>query len=186
MNRRGFSLIEVMIAMGILSIVMLASAQMFTQIFAQQRGMNQSFDLLQFIETVDGITRNSPTCQPTLIGQPFNPVTPTAVVYTDPSGPITVGTRIGTNGSLIVDTVMLTSVALTAPNQYLAELSFTVDKTGQVVGPKTLTRKIRLQVSVLAGLVTDCFSSSDVTLAKVCASILGTFNPVTQICSPIP
>jgi prepilin-type N-terminal cleavage/methylation domain-containing protein len=183
--KNGFSLIEVMIALAVMSILMLGSLQMFTQIFAQQRAMSQSFELFQFIETVDSTIRSSPACKSALAGASFNPIGLSSVVYHDPNGPITAGSKIGQG--LIVQSVTLSNVSpLLVPGDYSAQLTFIVDHVGQIIGPRTVVRSLRLQVSVLGGAVTDCFSSSDVTLAKVCASLLGTFNPVTQICSPIP
>ncbi len=186
MNQRGFSLIEAMVVAGIVVMLSLFQAQMITNLARSNRAQAALFDYMQFIQSVNSQLSTSQTCDPALVGEPYQPIvnSRTNVVFHDPSGPITAGSNMG---SFKISQLELNHLAATlTPGVYSAVLAVSGEKLGDITGPRGMHKALKLTVVAPSGVVTSCYSATDLTLAKICQSILGTFDPLTQICSAVP
>jgi type II secretory pathway pseudopilin PulG len=189
MNRKGFGLIEVMIAAGLMGMIALSIATLIVNLNRSMRAQNQAFEFSQFVQSADALTRMPFTCTPALGGQFFasSPAgTQTPITYVDPSGPLAAGSTVGNLSFTMISLFAIAPIPFTI-NQYLADLSFAANRSGDIIGPRGMHRSLRIQITTTAGgIITSCSSYSDLTLAKICASVQGTFDPVTQLCSAIP
>ena len=186
MSARGFSLIEAMIVSAVVVMLSLFQAEMVANLARTNHAQATLFDYLQFIQSVNYQITTPQTCALALLGEPYQPVlgAKTIVTFHDPSGPITMGSAMG---SFKISQMELNHVTGTAqPFTYGATLNVSGEKLGDITGPRGMHKALKLTVVAPAGVVTECYSASELTLSKVCASMLGTFDPVSQICGAIP
>lgn len=155
-NSKGFSLIEVMVTMAISMIIIYANAQFMVSMNRSMRGVTLSQEMMEFMQRVMLVTFKPASCSGSLVGQPFNVIgVPTEVTFTEPGQPpVAAGSLVG---GLAFTSVALRSTAPTGvPGEYFATLTFTADKTGDVLGAKTLVRSIPLRLLIGGGVVASC------------------------------
>lgn len=185
--KKGFMLIEMVIAVGIMTIIVYTMMSLTSNAVKNTRGMQLTLDFLQLQSEASMITFYPATCNLAIGGQPFVPSKSTYISYRSASGTI-ISNGTVYNG-LRFNRVSLDDLGVVAgfPNQYVASLTFTAMKTGAFSGPPILTRSIPLKLVIAGGVVQNCFSFADMSLASVCASFMpphnGVFDVATQTCT---
>ena len=192
MRDRGFSLIEALVSISILTILILAQMQMMANQARNNLAQAIAFDFQQFIQSVDSALTTPSTCDPALSGQPFvagfDPLGSglrTPVTYVDSTGALSVGVTHGKFKFTQMELQHIGNVPLSV-GTYDAAFNISADRIGEIVGPRGMHRSLRLTVVAPAGVVTDCYSTTNLTLQKICQSLLGVFDPTTQVCGAIP
>ena len=193
-NNAGFSLVEVMVAAGVLGVVTMGSMQLMNTMSDGQRRMWQMLNLTDAIAEVQNAVRNQETCRATL-----NPAGPPILISTtggasnftvlrraDGTALVTAPTEYGTGaGRIRVDVFQLTS---TGPNNVgqakTASVVLRYRKREGAVWGAQLVRDIPIKViPTAANRVSRCYLSD--MSGPACDALGGDFDELTGRCTTI-
>lgn len=201
-DQRGFSLVEIMIVAGILSLIVAGSATFFLQMMKNQNRLDARMDYLTFKEYVRTVLSNTTTCSSSLGSQEFlKSAAETAdgdlVSLQLPNYPLineTDATKFE-EFKLIVQGVTLRNAQLVGTNSlgydvYRTDMVgnfFTTRPTAEGTGE--LGEKIlgSVLVAINAGQIETCVTANDLDLAAQelnCIAVGGVWDPVEKKCTP--
>lgn len=193
-NNKGFTIVEVLVAIGIMGIVSLGIAEMFRQMAEQQRNVVQLMNKQDLKSTATIAIRDKGGCTNTLSGVliPTSVAGATAVAggIKDNQGNVVV-TSTGANptkiGNAAGDWLQVTGVRFfsTTPNVPFTRKAATIRilyNRAKSLG--TVNEGLDIPISVVpdgAGRVSLCYGY-DFTDDNICNTNGGTFNPTTGVC----
>lgn len=193
-RNKGFTIVEVLVAVGIMGIVSLGIAEMFRQMAEQQRNVVQLMNKQDLKNSILVAIRDKDGCTNTLLNRP---------IPTNPNAPVSIPNGIKNNapspvgGALIVqngqnfgaaagDWLTITNIQLVSqgPNIVGSLKNAKVRVSySRVKGRGPVTENIEIDVKVIpkaGGLVDTCWT--DFTDATICTANGGTYNPATGAC----
>ena len=191
------SLIEILVAMGVMSILMLAFTQMMTQQIKQTSALEQTLARLDVERTLSTFLADGSVCKASLETQTFNEAALASTSFNVSNLPSS--THSGAlylieankqasalSGSLKVNTIVYKNIQSTGiTNKYNMDLEVTF--TGGIRPLKPLIFKMILNTenSTTAGVknITGCNTSG--MTADICNSFDGFWNPSTGKCSGV-
>jgi hypothetical protein len=162
-SRRASSLIQVIIVAGIFGFLSVSMADLLVSAMRAQRGIevrdatrDLEQDLVRFLSEAGNCQRALKTLKPGAEGQEISDIP-----KSDGSFFLKVGEP-QKNGLLIVESMRVHSFVTNSSSQTgigMAKLSFVVRASGEVVGPKNLTRELQLSAQLdLDGKIQGCFA----------------------------
>jgi prepilin-type N-terminal cleavage/methylation domain-containing protein len=180
-RQHGFSLVEVMVVVGIMALVGLGVATLMTNTNRQQQSITAASDFSTLVNTIQGILNNSGSCLQSFGGAAAPQLTipwvaPIPVTLTMGGGGATINGVANCSANLAAcqkygNNLAITTFAITAisnqldsgaANQYIATLTLTADRsTGKLnaVGGNSLTKAFTMVVTVdpaNANKITNC------------------------------
>jgi len=184
----GFTLVEIMVAMGIGAVLMLAMAEMMTGMNKGQKNVALTMDYNSLISTISLTLLNDQACKTSLLGQPFNASGDQPVVMQPPGSP-EIRTGAVVSGWLI-NSLSLANNALVATlgtdKQYLATLTLRAQKQNAATSVGAASKApAAFAVYVLvdsSNRIKECYSK-DGTAVQACTAQGGTYTPgATPLC----
>ncbi|MFM6929763.1 MAG: type II secretion system protein [Bdellovibrio sp.] len=193
-NNKGFTIVEVLIAIGIMGIVSLGIAEMFRQMAEQQRNVVQLMNKQDLKSTATIAVRDKGGCTNTLTGMliPTTVAGATSIAagIKDNQGNVIV-TSAGANptriGNAAGDWLQVTNIRFfsTTPNVPFTRKAATIRvQYNRAKANGTITEGLDIPISVVpdaAGKVSLCYGY-DFTDDNICSTNGGTFNPMTGVC----
>ncbi len=172
----GFTLIEMMVVVGITSILGTVFSTLISQMFSQQANLTESMEALDIKSGLMRMLNNSQTCTDNLKpGVSINPLAPPpasislqSLDYYDSNGVkqnnfVAVGQAVAGASRLKVGAISLVNINRIQPQSYSADLHIVFDVPPGLVRPKDATiTNLQLTTQILAGSekIQDCSSSS--------------------------
>jgi prepilin-type N-terminal cleavage/methylation domain-containing protein len=191
LKQDGFSMIEIMIASGVASLVLLMLAQMLANQFKATRTLELRSAARDLVEDMVGILNNRDNCQASLVGKNPNNATPTQILVQQPQGPIVRYTTASPGNEIGPLKIKLTGIRLNtnstkgvppignqASGTALLTLSFSLGSS--VVGGATYEAERRISVVTDGtGNISTCSTTlMDKQMAQYfCSTLRGTWNP---------
>jgi|GEM_PF-1740838 len=193
-NKIGMSLIEVLIAMGVMSIAMMGFMQIMSNQVKQTRGLEETLARLDLEKTLANFLADGSICKVSLPGNTFNVTDVATTTFTVNSLPssaaIGAGVLIEINkqasavsNTLKINSIIYKNIQSTAiADKYNMDLEVSFKDGLRPLKPLIFKMLLNTE-DASAGVkkVTGCNSSS--MNANICASLNGVYNPTTGKCS---
>ncbi len=198
LSKLGFSLIEMMVVVGVMSIVMLAAGQFIMANMHATRSIELTSELDQMMLELQLTLKNPAVCAANLPNLASNPLDPTAPARIALSKIDSLTSTILTNGGTLRNqsgstvNIYLENFQNISPTEYTADLAVELDK-GQVniIGGKLIKRHILLDLTTAnpapAVTVSACYAmaNSSSSPTAVCSLLGGTYNATSGLCDNI-
>lgn len=188
-RQNGFSLIQTIVALGVMSIIALSMTELYRH---QQRGMkllSQKYDILNLQNSLNSLVITSSTaCTSQLAGQTFSTdgvtsTTPSSSVVSFPSNEIRAGAaatgyllaKAGDallGSSVIINSIQVSNILYTGvPGRYIANLAIDYDPNSliQLMKPLRMNLVIYATVSGTTATITSCGNESKLNCSLVTA-----------------
>lgn len=194
LNKKGFSLIQVMVAVGLLAIVSMGVAELMVSSSRVSKSMNTRMERLIFYTELSNNLLTQQNCTAAINGQPFdlaqvNSINGMSVTLNLPGfGAIAPGADVQTTNLQVESLAISNAVDQGVPGQdvYRVELKARVKAKTNIVGGESLKPSPLpgIYVTVLGGAITSC--SSELGVSYVCNKMDGIYDPVTDKCEVKP
>jgi prepilin-type N-terminal cleavage/methylation domain-containing protein len=205
-NKKGFSLVEVMVAAVILSIIGLAVSQTTTNMFKATKSNSQSIDAQTLQSQIAQILSDSANCRqnfgPPSVGGAISlgSTNQTRDLYAPNGGGgwlVAYDVDSATsylNNSLLVKSWKYEQSQIISPTEVVGTLTLNLEKVGDVVvGGKTLNKSIVMNTTLTGpgGTITDCYAMSasataGATVACTAGKYVSALNDGVPICTDFP
>ncbi|OFZ19258.1 MAG: hypothetical protein A2X94_05750 [Bdellovibrionales bacterium GWB1_55_8] len=183
LDQKAFTLIEVLMATGLLGIVALGMATLTTNMQKEQRRLSETMQIQNSVNLSQLIFTNTEQCTCQLKGKNFNSDLATNPsidltelnIYSDPStclGPKSLAMTTAANNPAKLQTLRLNGITAAGTNQYFAKIQFTFS------GAQDVNREldVMLTTSTAAGTatITNCGAASAGAVACPCGACWST------------
>lgn len=158
-RNRGISLVEVMVAMGLMGGVAVLFTTFMNQSAKGQRGLASAMEFNQLVSDITLVLQKSDTCQTSLGGETATAASVRIKNPANPAGPALAeqGKRVSA-GSTLSEVLIKDIVSVGGAGERLGTLRLTVSRDMSVnVGVPTMSRELRLRFKVNgANQITSC------------------------------
>lgn len=192
-NIKGFTVVEVLVAIGIMGIVSLGIAEMFRQMAEQQRTVLQLMNKQDLRDRVLVAIRDQDGCRNTLGDKPIptggasTPITVIKNNATNPVGGDSVLILNQTVGNAAGDRLTVTNLQLLSqganvvgtPKDAKVRVTYTRERSR---GTSTESLDIDIKVIPKAGGLVDICYGTAFAISNICSANGGTFNQATGAC----
>lgn len=197
LNQNGFSLIEILIASGIIAIVAMAMASMTSSQQKQMRLLEQKSETIDLKNTLAKLLYDPAICTTQLQNLPLTPDVALNFVNKDISSintavestPIVAGPVAGVSSPLPnsktgikVDGLRLQNFVLIKPGVYRSIMEISFDKNSTIIALIPINLGLVLKVNMATNQIQSC-ESLDIKESH-CNELGGTWDPATLECTP--
>jgi len=184
----GFTLLEIMIALGLLSLITLGIMNMNKLMFSGQASAEVKLEELEIRRIIATTFLDTNACENTLEGKFIG--NEISQIYSSNGGVLFEINKSYGNNSLLISKMELVEIANLGNNAKDVNLQLTFKKMKKLAaGPNTKVVNIRLRVllSTQNGSIKSCFVDSTSVIESMCEkSFGGTWDPDTNTCVSFP
>lgn len=195
LDNKGFTLVEILVAAGLMGILAVVMMNIFKQQTFSQKKTEAGFELSTLQQSINTTLLNAQACTNTLTVIP-NIAVPnlTLTQIRDQANNVQFQTGVSYGNLVEIETIRLVNVvyptASVPTKRYgTLDIQFNFKKTSKVLENTNINSRTNFKVNIetdLAGRVTNCYSALEnaVDTAKVesCQAIGGTFDTATNKC----
>lgn len=196
LNNNGFSLLQILVAVGLLSLVSLGVADLMVNSNRASKSMSTKMERLIFYTEVSNSLLTEKNCSDAIQNNPFNLTKINSVDGMEFSlnlpglGQVSAGQDIQSTNlsveSLSMSSAVHQGVSAGGGNVYRVNINAKVKSKTSILGGTSLA-PIPLPgifVTVVGGMITNC--SSELGVAYLCKQMDGVFDPSTNKCNVSP
>lgn len=170
-GQRGFTIVEIMVAIGIGGIVLVGAVQIYSTIIQMQTSSEQGQAVVAMVNDVQKMMTSDPVCTAALVG----------IASTEGSD-VVLGPQLragGTYGKLSITAMKLRTISTLAPQTQTAQIEIVGTKAGQVFGSKNFVRQLRVFYQTdVSNNILKCLAANR-SPASDCASLGGSWTGTT-------